>query len=112
MRRSITCPQCKRCGYYVGGVSPSAEYDLVKDVTGDGIASIRFWKIAECDPASPFVFGRPGENWCFGVLPGTPVSLRGDVFLILVRPSLLKMPEAWPKSNYLRRHREGCGRFA
>jgi molybdopterin molybdotransferase len=53
--------------------------------------TLDFWKVA-IKPGKPFVFGRWGEKFLFG-LPGNPVSAF-VTFLLLVRPALLKMQGA------------------
>jgi len=69
-----------------GGVSVG-ELDFVKDAFTRLGGQINFWKIA-LRPGKPFVFGKLGEKFLFG-LPGNPVSAL-VTFLVLVRPALLK----------------------
>lgn len=69
-----------------GGVSVG-DYDLVKEVLQkDG--NIDFWKVA-MKPGKPQAYGQLGRAHFFG-LPGNPVSSL-SVFLLIVRPALLKM---------------------
>ena len=73
-----------------GGVSVG-EHDLVKPAF-EGIGGrMDFWKVA-IKPGKPFVFGRVGEKFLFG-LPGNPVSAF-VTFLLLVRPAVLKLQGA------------------
>ncbi len=69
-----------------GGVSVG-DYDLVKEVLS-GQGEIRFWKVA-MKPGKPQAYGRLGRAQFFG-LPGNPVSGL-TVFLLIVRPALLRM---------------------
>lgn len=69
-----------------GGVSVG-DYDLVKEVLEkDG--RIHFWKVS-MKPGKPQAYGQLGQAHFFG-LPGNPVSSL-TVFLLIVRPALLKM---------------------
>ena len=67
-----------------GGVSVG-EMDFVKDAFEKIGGELQFWKVA-IRPGRPFVFGRCGEKFLFG-LPGNPVSAF-VTFLLLVRPAL------------------------
>ena len=67
------------------------EHDLVKAAFESIGGTLDFWKVA-IKPGKPFVFGRRGEKFLFG-LPGNPVSAF-VTFLLLVRPALLKMQGA------------------
>jgi molybdopterin molybdotransferase len=67
-----------------GGVSVG-ELDLVKAAFEELGGRLEFWKVA-IRPGKPFVFGRRGEKFLFG-LPGNPVSAF-VTFLLLVRPAL------------------------
>ena len=69
-----------------GGVSVG-ELDFVKAAFESLGGELQFWKVA-IRPGKPFVFGRLGEKFLFG-LPGNPVSAF-VTFLLLVRPVLLK----------------------
>ncbi len=69
-----------------GGVSVG-ELDFVKEAFQRLGGRIDFWKIA-LRPGKPFVFGKLGGKFLFG-LPGNPVSAL-VTFLVLVRPALLK----------------------
>lgn len=69
-----------------GGVSVG-EFDHVKAVFAQLGGTLEFWKVA-MKPGRPFVFGRRGEKFLFG-LPGNPVSAL-VTFWLLVRPALLK----------------------
>ena len=69
-----------------GGVSVG-ELDFVKAAFESLGGEIQFWKVA-MRPGKPFVFGRLGEKFLFG-LPGNPVSAF-VTFLLLVRPALLR----------------------
>jgi molybdopterin molybdotransferase len=69
-----------------GGVSVG-ELDFVKPVFEQLGGRLQFWKVA-IKPGRPFVFGRRGEKFLFG-LPGNPVSAF-VTFLLLVRPALLR----------------------
>lgn len=69
-----------------GGVSVG-ELDFVKDAFESLGGELQFWKVA-MRPGKPFVFGRLGEKFLFG-LPGNPVSAF-VTFLLLVRPALLR----------------------
>ena len=73
-----------------GGVSVG-EYDFVKAAFGDLGGTIAFWKIS-IRPGKPFVFGRAGGRFLFG-LPGNPVSAL-VTFLLLARPALARMQGA------------------
>lgn len=69
-----------------GGVSVG-EMDFVKSAFEQIGGTLEFWRVS-MKPGRPFVFGRRGDRFLFG-LPGNPVS--GFVtFLSLVRPSLLR----------------------
>lgn len=67
-----------------GGVSVG-EMDFVKTAFEALGGELQFWKVA-MRPGRPFVFGRLGEKFLFG-LPGNPVSAF-VTFLLLVRPAL------------------------
>jgi molybdopterin molybdotransferase len=67
-----------------GGVSVG-ELDFVKAAFERLGGVMDFWKVA-IKPGKPFVFGRRGEKFLFG-LPGNPVSAL-VTFLLLVRPAL------------------------
>jgi molybdopterin molybdotransferase len=67
-----------------GGVSVG-EMDFVKAALEALGGELQFWKVA-MRPGRPFVFGRLGEKFLFG-LPGNPVSAF-VTFLLLVRPAL------------------------
>ncbi len=67
-----------------GGVSVG-EMDFVKTAFAALGGEMQFWKVA-IRPGKPFVFGRLGEKFLFG-LPGNPVSAF-VTFLLLVRPAL------------------------
>ncbi len=69
-----------------GGVSVG-EMDFVKDAFEKIGGELQFWKVA-IRPGRPFVFGRLGEKFLFG-LPGNPVSAF-VTFLLLVRPALAR----------------------
>jgi molybdopterin molybdotransferase len=69
-----------------GGVSVG-EMDFVKSAFEQIGGRLEFWKIA-MKPGRPFVFGRFGEKFLFG-LPGNPVSAF-VTFLLLVRPAVLR----------------------
>ena len=69
-----------------GGVSVG-EMDFVKAAFEQSGGALEFWKVA-VRPGKPFVFGRRGEKFLFG-LPGNPVSAF-VTFLLLVRPALLR----------------------
>lgn len=69
-----------------GGVSVG-EMDFVKAAFEKIGGEMQFWKVA-IRPGKPFVFGRLGEKFLFG-LPGNPVSAF-VTFLLLVRPALLR----------------------
>jgi molybdopterin molybdotransferase len=69
-----------------GGVSVG-EMDFVKAACERLGGELRFWKVA-IRPGKPFVFGRWGKKYLFG-LPGNPVSAF-VTFLLLVRPALLR----------------------
>ena len=68
-----------------GGVSVG-ELDFVKAAFEKLGGTQEFWKVS-IRPGKPFVFGRLGEKFLFG-LPGNPVSAL-VTFLMLVRPALL-----------------------
>jgi len=67
-----------------GGVSVG-ELDFVKAAFEALGGELQFWKVA-IRPGKPFVFGRLGNRFLFG-LPGNPVSAF-VTFLLLVRPAL------------------------
>ncbi|EEF57443.1 molybdopterin molybdotransferase MoeA [Pedosphaera parvula] len=67
-----------------GGVSVG-EMDFVKSAFEQLGGNLQFWKVS-IKPGRPFVFGRCGEKFLFG-LPGNPVSAF-VTFLLLVRPAL------------------------
>jgi molybdopterin molybdotransferase len=67
-----------------GGVSVG-EMDFVKAAFEKAGGELQFWKVA-IRPGKPFVFGRCGGKFLFG-LPGNPVSAF-VTFLLLVRPAL------------------------
>jgi molybdopterin molybdotransferase len=67
-----------------GGVSVG-EMDFVKAALEALGGELQFWKVA-MRPGRPFVFGRLGEKFLFG-LPGNPVSAF-VTFWLLVRPAL------------------------
>ncbi|MEG3640037.1 molybdopterin molybdotransferase MoeA [Magnetococcus sp. PR-3] len=69
-----------------GGVSVG-DYDLVKAVLKE-LGQIDFWKV-NMKPGKPQAYGALGDARFFG-LPGNPVSALA-VFLLIVRPALLKM---------------------
>jgi molybdopterin molybdotransferase len=69
-----------------GGVSVG-EMDFVKRALAEVGGDLQFWKVA-IRPGRPFVFGRSGKKFLFG-LPGNPVSAL-VTFLLLVRPALLR----------------------
>ena len=69
-----------------GGVSVG-EFDFVKRAFEDLGGCLEFWRV-NIRPGRPFVFGRLGERFLFG-LPGNPVSAV-VTFLLLVRPALLR----------------------
>ncbi|HMP81680.1 MAG TPA: molybdopterin molybdotransferase MoeA, partial [Verrucomicrobiota bacterium] len=68
-----------------GGVSVG-EFDFVKTAFEAIGGRLDFWKVS-MRPGKPFVFGRLGETFLFG-LPGNPVSAF-VTFLLLARPALL-----------------------
>jgi molybdopterin molybdotransferase len=69
-----------------GGVSVGG-LDFVKPAVQQLGGELGFWKVA-IKPGKPFVFGRIGPKFLFG-LPGNPVSAF-VTFLLLVRPALLR----------------------
>lgn len=69
-----------------GGVSVG-EMDFVKSAFEQLGGELDFWKVA-IKPGRPFVFGRLGRKFLFG-LPGNPVSAL-VTFVLLVRPALLR----------------------
>jgi molybdopterin molybdotransferase len=73
-----------------GGVSVG-EFDFVKTAFEQLGGELNFWKVA-IKPGKPFVFGRVGRKFLFG-LPGNPVSAL-VTFLLLVRPALARMQGA------------------
>jgi molybdopterin molybdotransferase len=80
-----------------GGVSVG-EADHTKAVMqkmAGGPAGVAFWRIA-MRPGRPMAVGRIGQSVLFG-LPGNPVAVM-VTFLAFVRPALLQMMGATPKS--------------
>ncbi len=79
-----------QCGTEVivtcGGVSVG-QYDFVKKALALR-GKIIFWKVS-MKPGKPFLFGRIGRSWVFG-LPGNPVSAL-VTFEILVKPALFAL---------------------
>lgn len=79
-----------------GGVSVG-ELDFVKAAFETLGGKIDFWKVS-IKPGKPFVFGRLGEKFLFG-LPGNPVSAL-VTFILFAAPALLRMQGAknisWP----------------
>jgi molybdopterin molybdotransferase len=73
-----------------GGVSVG-EFDFVKEAFSKIGGTIEVWRVA-VRPGKPFVFGRRGPKYLFG-LPGNPVSAL-VTFLLLARPALLKMQQS------------------
>ncbi len=73
-----------------GGVSVGA-FDFVRAAFEQMGGELNFWKVA-IKPGKPFVFGRFGEKFLFG-LPGNPVSAL-VTFLLLARPALSRMQGA------------------
>lgn len=73
-----------------GGVSVG-EHDHVKAAFEKLGGTVEFWRVA-MRPGKPFVFGRLGDKFLFG-LPGNPVSAF-VTFMVLVRPALLRMQGA------------------
>ncbi len=73
-----------------GGVSVG-ELDFVKAAFEKLGGKLEFWKIS-MKPGKPFVFGKLGEKFLFG-LPGNPVSAF-VTFVLLVAPALLRMQGA------------------
>jgi molybdopterin molybdotransferase len=69
-----------------GGVSVG-EADHVKEAFTRAGGEIDLWQVA-IKPGKPFVFGRCGDKFLFG-LPGNPVSAL-VTFALLVRPALLR----------------------
>lgn len=69
-----------------GGVSVG-EMDFVKSAFEELGGQLDFWKVA-IKPGRPFVFGRFGQKFLFG-LPGNPISAF-VTFLLLARPALLR----------------------
>jgi len=69
-----------------GGVSVG-EMDFIKSAFEQMGGVLEFWKVA-MRPGRPFVFGRCGGKFLFG-LPGNPVSAF-ITFLLLVRPAVLR----------------------
>lgn len=67
-----------------GGVSVG-EMDFIKSAFETMGGKLEFWKVA-IRPGRPFVFGRQGKKFLFG-LPGNPVSAF-VTFLLLVHPAL------------------------
>ena len=81
-----------------GGVSVG-EHDLVKAAFEAMGGTMDFWQVA-MRPGKPFVFGRFGGKFLFG-LPGNPVSAF-VTFLLLVRPAIFKLQGA--KEAFLPSH--------
>ena len=79
----------KSCDVVVtsGGVSVG-DMDFVKPAFESIGGTLEFWRVA-IKPGRPFVFGRCGGKFLFG-LPGNPVSAL-VTFQLLVRPALRKM---------------------
>lgn len=79
-----------------GGVSVG-EFDFVKSAFEQLGGKLDFWKVS-IKPGKPFVFGRLGEKFLFG-LPGNPVSAF-VTFVVLVAPALARMQggrdQFWP----------------
>jgi molybdopterin molybdotransferase len=73
-----------------GGVSVG-EFDFIKTAFEQLGGSLEFWKVS-VKPGKPFVFGRWGDKFLFG-LPGNPVSAL-VTFLLLVRPALWRLQGA------------------
>ena len=73
-----------------GGVSVG-DHDLVKAAFESLGGTVDFWQVA-MKPGKPFVFGKLGKKFLFG-LPGNPVSAF-VTFLFLVRPAILRMQGA------------------
>ena len=73
-----------------GGVSVG-EFDFVKAAFEQLGGELNFWKVS-IKPGKPFVFGRLGRKFLFG-LPGNPVSAL-VTFLLLARPALARMQGA------------------
>ncbi len=73
-----------------GGVSVG-EFDFVKAAFEQMGGELNFWKVS-IKPGKPFVFGRAGGKFLFG-LPGNPVSAL-VTFLLLARPALARMQGA------------------
>jgi len=73
-----------------GGVSVG-EHDMVKPAFEAMGGTLEFWQVA-VKPGKPFVWGRRGEKFLFG-LPGNPVSAF-VTFLLLARPAILKLQGA------------------
>ena len=69
-----------------GGVSVG-EMDFLKQAFQEIGGELDFWKVA-IRPGRPFVFGRCGGKFLFG-LPGNPISAL-VTFLLLVRPAILR----------------------
>ncbi|MBF0159463.1 MAG: molybdopterin molybdotransferase MoeA [Magnetococcales bacterium] len=78
-----------------GGVS-EGDLDLVKMVVSE-LGSVVFWKVA-MKPGKPQAYGRLGQAAFFG-LPGNPVSSM-VVFLLMVRPALLRLMGALPEPDH------------
>jgi molybdopterin molybdotransferase len=76
-----------------GGVSVG-DADFVTSCIAE-LGRVEFWKVA-VKPGKPFAFGRIGSAWLFG-LAGNPVAVL-VTFRQLVRPALLQMIGAQPKS--------------
>ena len=73
-----------------GGVSVG-EFDFVKAAFEQMGGQLNFWRVS-IKPGKPFVFGRLGRKFLFG-LPGNPVSAL-VTFLLLARPALARMQGA------------------
>jgi molybdopterin molybdotransferase len=78
----------KQCDLVVtsGGVSVG-EMDFIKSAFEEMDGKLEFWKVS-IRPGRPFVFGRHGAKFLFG-LPGNPVSAF-VTFLLLVRPAIAR----------------------
>jgi molybdopterin molybdotransferase len=80
-----------------GGVSVG-ERDLVKSTLKKLGCQIELWRVA-VRPGKPFLFGRLGETWVFG-LPGNPVSAF-VTFVLFVRPALFAL-QGWRGASAIR----------
>jgi molybdopterin molybdotransferase len=83
------------CVVSSGGVSVG-EFDFTKTAFEQLGGSLEFWKVS-VKPGKPFVFGRWGDKFLFG-LPGNPVSAL-VTFLLLVRPALWRLQGATELEN-------------